>query len=318
MGVVTRFFFPCAYQENCYLVVGYFSLFLPAAVSTSAYHNARVPSTKYLLRQQSFEGVRESVDTSFSCPIDRLAVCSVLSIESSSSCRCSRLSGVHPPPPLPSPLSQYHKPQAAKKLAQKRPAHPRSPPRPRPSPPPNLRHRASLRCPPRLAQPQGAGSDPTSFQPRTRDLGPVGNGGTKATVSAPASRETTGSDVAGRVHGAGEGARPRGLEGGVSGGRGRAVFVGNGHSRGGSSGRGRNAGGMEPLYAQQVSGWVGQRRGVSCGADGRRYKRSLDDHAGGAAEARMADGREARLPRGQEVAPRREVPAGVEIVEVRT
>lgn len=120
------------------------------------------------------------------------------------------------------------------------------------------------------------------------------------------------------MHGAGEGARPRGLEGGVSGGRGRAVFIGNGNSCGGRSGRGSNAGGMEPSYAQQVSGWVGQRRGVSCGADGRGFKRSLDDHAGGAAEARMGDGPEPRRPHGQEVTPRREIPAGVEVVEVRT
>lgn len=190
--------------------------------------------------------------------------------------------------------------QAVKRLREKKAIRPRTPPPARPSPPPNLRHRPSLRCPPRLAQQQDSDSDSgSSSQIQTRQAlqaarAVAGNDRNKAVLAA----DGTGSD----------GGRPITRQAVEQ----RQAMV----EHGGRVGRGRGADprSMEDAYGRR-SVPSGEERGASGRGRGGRiaHKRSLGER--GIEDARKGMERMPQRPRFSEE-PRSAIPADAVIVEV--
>lgn len=205
-----------------------------------------------------------------------------------------------------------------KKRSERKITRPRTPPPPRPSPPPNLRHRASLRCPPKLSSQQDADS---------------ANAGSARLPG----RRANGSDRAGPAKGGGSKTAPDGANGGRGGGGGRVLarqvveerraMSAEAGARGAELGR-EGVRGFDRRRAGERSAaafthgacrgrsvpWGG-REGETSGARGAQgFKRSLDERGPG--ETNRGSEREPQRPRRLE-ASRAAIPVDAVIVEVR-
>lgn len=212
-------------------------------------------------------------------------------------------------PSTPPPLFSPHFPaQVVKKRRERKASRPLTPPTPQPTPPPNLRHRASLRCPPRLTQGENSDSDSDSgsSQLRTSRRKRQNRDGDRRGVAAGKSGAGPGGGKSSNV------ITPNGVQGGKS------VRRRQQQSRLPERGSaGTSVGQSKP--GGPGGGSVGMERGA-CGdlsaevpwCHGRGYKRLHDDSA--FAEKGVA-ARVPQRPRVQE-APRSAIPADAVIVEV--